>query len=91
MKLAYEIDRVADVLEGKAAPESLLEKSAYTIQGDSDEKYMKEHFKAGVEKQDSDEKYMGEFKTDMSTELKDKQTKKQLGKDASALPYRIVK
>ncbi len=91
MKLAFEIDRVADVLEGKASPESLLEKSAYTISGDKDEGFMKDHFKAGVEKQDADEKFMGEFKTDTSTELRDKQVKGQLGKTASALPYKIVK
>jgi ribosomal protein L37AE/L43A len=82
-KLAYELDRVSDVLEGK--------KEASTLESDSDEPYMKQYFHAGARETDSDESYMKEFNTDISTELKDKFQKKQLGKDASSLPYQIVK
>lgn len=84
LKLAYEIDKVADVIEGK--------KEASTLESDSDEPYMKQFFHAGARETDSDESYMKEFNTDTSTELKDKFQKKQLGKDASInLPYQIVK
>jgi DNA-directed RNA polymerase subunit RPC12/RpoP len=82
-KLAYELDRVSDVLEGR--------KEASTLESDSDEPYMKQYFHAGARETDSDESYMKEFNTDISTELKDKFQKKQLGKDASSLPYQIVK
>lgn len=82
-KLAYELDRVSDVLEGR--------KEASTLESDSDEPYMKQYFHAGARETDSDEFYMKEFNTDISTELKDKFQKKQLGKDASSLPYQIVK
>jgi uncharacterized Zn finger protein (UPF0148 family) len=83
MKLAFEIDRVSDVLEGK--------KEASTLESDSDEPYMKQFFHAGARETDSDEPYMKEFNTDMSTELNTKFQGKQLGKDASILPYQIVK
>jgi hypothetical protein len=82
-KLAYELDRVSDVLEGR--------KEASTLESDSDEPYMKQFFHAGARETDSDEPYMKEFNTDTSTELKDKFQKKQLGKDASSFPYQIVK
>jgi hypothetical protein len=84
MKLAFEIDKVSDVLEGK--------REASTLESDRDEPYMKEHFHAGARETDSDESFMKEFNTDTSTELKDKFQGKQLGKDASVnLPYRIAK
>lgn len=84
IKLAYEIDKVSDVLEGK--------REAATLEYDRDEPYMKEHFHAGARETDSDESYMKEFNTDISTELKNKFQGKQLGKDASVnLPYRIAK
>lgn len=83
MKLAYEIDKVSDVLEGK--------KEASTLESDSDEPYMKQYFHAGARETDSDEPYMKEFNEDTSTELKNKFQKNQLGKDASSLPYKIVK
>jgi DNA-directed RNA polymerase subunit RPC12/RpoP len=82
-KLAYELDRVSDVLEGR--------KEASTLESDSDEPYMKQFFHAGAREIDSDEPYMKEFNTDKSTELRDKFQKKQLGKDASSFPYQIVK
>jgi DNA-directed RNA polymerase subunit RPC12/RpoP len=81
-KIAFQIDMVSDVLEGK--------KEAATLEGDADEKFMKAYFHAGTREADKDEKYMGEFNTDTSTELQDKAKKNQLGKDASAMPYRIV-
>lgn len=84
LKMAYEIDRVSDVIEGK--------KEASTLESDSDESYMKKFFQAGVIEADSDESYMKEFNTDVSAELGDKTKKNQLGKDASnSLPYQIVK
>lgn len=87
LKLAYELDKVSDVIEGK--------KEAATLEGDSDEPYMKEFFKAGLREGDSDESYMKEFNTDTSIELDDKTKKGQLGKDASDasvnLPYQISK
>lgn len=84
MKLAYEIDRVSDVLEGK--------KEASTLESDSDEPYMKQFFHAGAKQTDGDEPYMKTFNTDQTTELKDKFKGKQLGKDASvSLPYQIKK
>jgi hypothetical protein len=82
-KIAYEIDKVSDVLSGK--------KEAATLESDTDEKYMREYFKAGMREGDSDEKaYMSEFNTDMSTELNNKYPN-GLGKDASAMPYKVVK
>jgi hypothetical protein len=82
-KIAFQIDMVSDVLEGK--------KEAATLESDADEKFMKEFFHAGTREADKDEKYMGEFNTDTSTELRDKFQKGQLGKDASELPYKVVK
>lgn len=82
LKLAYDIDKVSDVIEGK--------KEASTLE--SDEPFMRKFFKAGDFESDSDEPYMKEFNTDTSTELKDKFQRNQLGKDASVkLPYQIVK
>ena len=82
-KIAYQIDQVSDVLMGK--------KEAATLESDTDEKYMKEFFKAGMREGDSDEKsYMAAFNTDTTTELKDKYPK-GLGKDASAMPYQVKK
>lgn len=84
LKLAYEIDKVSDVIEGK--------KEASTLESDSDEPFMRKFFKAGDFESDSDEPYMKEFNTDTSTELRDKFKRNQLGKDASVkLPYQIVK
>jgi hypothetical protein len=82
-KIAYQIDMVSDVISGK--------KEAATLESDPDEKYMREFFKAGLREGDSDEKsFMGEFNTDTSKELSDKYPK-GLGKDASELPYKVVK
>lgn len=84
LKLAYEIDKVSDVIEGK--------KEASTLESDSDEPFMRKFFHAGAFEKDSDEPYMNEFNTDTSTELRDKFKRNQLGKDASVkLPYQIVK
>lgn len=84
LKLAYEIDKVSDVIEGK--------KEASTLESDSDEPFMRKFFKAGDLESDSDEPYMKEFNTDTSAELQDRVAKGQIGKDASVkLPYQIVK
>jgi hypothetical protein len=83
-KIAYQIDQVSDVLLGK--------KEAATLESDTDEKYMREFFKAGLREGDSDEKsFMGEFNTDTTTELNAKYPN-GLGKDASVkLPYQVKK
>jgi hypothetical protein len=83
LKLAYELDKVSDVLEGR--------KEASTLESDSDEPFMIQFFHAGARETDSDEPYMKEFNEDTSTELRNKFQKNQLGKDASSLPYQIVK
>jgi len=84
LKLAFEIDRVSDVIEGK--------KEAATLESDSDEAFMRKFFHAGAFETDKDEPYMKEFNTDTSDELAQKFKKNQLGKDASTkLPYQIVK
>lgn len=83
MKLAYEIDMVSDVLEGK--------KEASTLESDIDEKFMKKFFQCGAFETDKDEPYMKEFNTDTSSELQTKIKKNQLGKDASDLPYKVIK
>lgn len=83
-KIAMDIDKVSDMIDGS--------KEAATLEGDSDEPYMKEYFKAGLREGDADEKkYMNEFNTDISKETQDKTQKHQLGKDASTqrLPYSI--
>jgi hypothetical protein len=83
-KIAYQIDQVSDVLLGK--------KEAATLESDTDEKYMREFFKAGLREGDSDEKsFMGEFNTDTTTELNSKYPN-GLGKDASVkMPYQVKK
>jgi hypothetical protein len=82
MKLAYEIDEVSDSLDGK--------KTAAALESDSDEPYMKKYFRHGALEKDADEPYMKEFDEDISTELRNKQQKGQLGKEAS-MPYKIRK
>jgi len=82
-KIAYQIDKVSDVLTGK--------KEAATLESDADEKYMREYFKAGMREGDSDEKsYMGDFNKDNTTELNNRYPN-GLGKDASAMPYQVKK
>lgn len=83
MKLAYEIDMVSDVLEGK--------REASTLESDIDEKFMKKYFHCGAFETDKDEPFMKEFNTDTSLELQEKVKKNQLGKDASNLPYKVIK
>jgi hypothetical protein len=83
LKLAYEIDMVSDVLEGK--------REASTLESDVDEKFMKKYFQCGAFETDKDEPYMKEFNTDTSSELQTKYKKNQLGKDASDLPYKVIK
>lgn len=77
-KMAFQLDKVADVLSGK--------KEAATLESDPDEKYMREYFKAGKREGDKDEPYMSEFNTDVSHEVK-----KTRGKKASSnRPYSII-
>lgn len=73
-KVAYQIDLVSDVLQGK--------KDASTLQNDPDEKFMKQYFEAGKREGDTDEnKYMNEFNTDNTKEVAGVAGKK--GKTAS--------
>jgi hypothetical protein len=60
-KVAYQIDQVADVLEGK--------KSAATLESDTDEKFMKDAFQSTIRQKESDEKFMGSFATDKTEEV----------------------
>lgn len=60
LKTAKEIDAIAEQID----------KMAKTIESDSDEKYMKDHFKGGVIQSDSEEKFMKEFDKDVSDESK---------------------
>jgi len=75
MKVAFELDKIADMLEGKS-------KTAKTLMSDSDEAYMKSHFSPKVIEKDSDEKYMAEFNTDVSQEVA-----KLRGSSATSVPY----
>jgi len=84
MKVAYQLDVVSDVLEGK--------KTAAALESEPDEAYMKKYFKAGLREGEADEKsYMKEFNTDLSEE-----TSRVPGnvsvehKNASELPYRKI-
>jgi hypothetical protein len=60
-KLAYQLDTVSDVLEGK--------KTASALQSEPDEKYMREAFNSTIIQKDSDEKYMADFATDKTQEV----------------------
>lgn len=73
-KIAYQLDTVADVLEGK--------KEASCLEGDLDEAFMKAHFKAGSKEKDADESFMKEFDNDNTLEVAG-----VVGKKASELPY----
>lgn len=81
-QMAFEIDQVSDGLDGQ--------KTAAALESDSDEPYMKKYFRHGARETDSDEPYMKEFNEDISTELREKQKKGQLGREAS-MPYKIRK
>jgi hypothetical protein len=67
LKLATEIDKIAEELE----------KSAAVLEGDADEAFMKGEFKDKAIKTEDDEPYMKEFNTDNSAELSEK-VKKEL-------------
>lgn len=60
-KIAYQLDKVSDVLSGK--------KEAATLASDPDEPYMRKFFKAGKLEGDSDESYMSTYNTDISKEM----------------------
>ncbi len=79
-KVAFQIDKVSDVLLGK--------KEAKTLESDPDEGFMRQHFEAGLKEGDADEKkYMGEFNTDNTTEV-DKAAGKKTASEKR--PYAIV-
>lgn len=81
-KVAYQLDQVADVLQGK--------KEAKTLESEPDESFMKKYFHAGKEQSDSDEsKFMNEFDNDNTQEVI-----KQTGKSKTAStkrPYSIIR
>jgi hypothetical protein len=77
LKLAFEIDKIADELEGK---------DASALKYDKDEPYMEKHFKGGVIEKDKDEDYLKEFNTDISEEVEKAYDK---SKEAS-LPYSLI-
>jgi hypothetical protein len=79
IKVAFELDKVCDMLEGKKP----AEKQASIYKQDADEGFMKGHFQAGVIKQDSDEPYTKEYNTDCSTQVI------ALRKGKTNLPYMI--
>lgn len=88
LKVAYSIDAISDVLEGK--------RTAATLESDLDEEYMKKYFKGGLREGDSDEKgYMNEFNSDVTTQVEQAQTQLAKGKSgiklASDRPYVILK
>jgi len=88
LKVAYSIDAIADVIEGK--------RTAATLESDLDEEYMKKYFKGGLREGDADEKaYMGEFNSDLTTQVEQAQEQLVKGKSgiklASDRPYVILK
>jgi len=88
LKVAYSIDAISDVIEGK--------RTAATLESDLDEEYMKKYFKGGLREGDADEKsYMGEFNSDITTQVEQAQGQLAKGKSgiklASNRPYVILK
>lgn len=78
LKMAYQLDVVADVLEGK--------RTAATIEGDADEAYMKKYFKAGVREQEADEKYNKNFNNDPTVQI----ANLRKGLTKADIPYQAV-
>ena len=70
-KMAYQLDQVADVLEGK--------KTATALESEPDEKYMKDAFNSKIRQKDSDEKYMESFATDKTQEVSKAYSKRPYG------------
>lgn len=70
-KIAYQLDQVADVLEGK--------KVATALESDPDEKYMREAFNATIHQKEKDEKYMESFATDKTQEVSKAYSKRPYG------------
>lgn len=77
LKLAFEIDKISDQLEGKISS---------ALKYDKDEPYMEKYFRGGVREKDKDEDYLKEFNTDVSNEVRKMYEK---SKEAS-LPYEII-
>jgi hypothetical protein len=83
-KVAYQIDMVSDVLQGK--------KDASTLQNDPDEKFMRQYFEAGKREGDSDEnKYMNEFNTDNTKEVAGVAGKKSKTASTKKRAYSIIR
>lgn len=82
LRLALELDRVSDELDG-------TNKEASALESDKDEGYVKNHFKGGVEQSDKDEPYMKSFNTDKTEEVEKVKTQKGPIRKAS-LPYQKI-
>lgn len=79
-KLAFQVDLISDVIDGK--------KEASVLEGDADEAFMKEHFKAGLREGDKDEKaYMKEYNTDTTKEVVKVASEEKI---VSKVPYQKV-
>jgi hypothetical protein len=70
-KVAYQLDQVADVLEGK--------KTAAALESDPDEKYMRDAFNSTIRQKEKDEKYMDSFATDKTQEVSKAYSKRPYG------------
>lgn len=70
-KIAYQLDQVAEVLEGK--------KTATALESEPDEKYMKDAFNSTIRQKDKDEKYMESFATDKTQEVSKAYSKRPYG------------
>lgn len=84
MKVAFGIDTVADVLEGK--------KEAKVLEMDLDEKFMKGYFKGGLLEGEADEKkYMKQFDNDDSSAVEGvKNNKRRTASEQTKRPYTII-
>ena len=70
-KVAYQLDQVSDVLQGK--------KTAAALESEPDEKYMKDAFKSTIRQKDKDEGYMESFATDKTQEVSKAYSKRPYG------------
>lgn len=82
LRLALELDRVSDELDGTT-------KEASALESDKEEGYMKQNFKGGVKESDKDEPFMKSFNTDTTQEVEKVKTQKGSIRKAS-LPYQKI-
>ena len=70
-KVAYQLDQVSDVLQGK--------KTATALESEPDEKYMKDAFNSRIRQKEKDEGYMESFATDKTQEVSKAYSKRPYG------------